>query len=96
MSQYQQEIEQSTNDIYTYKRRLNRNETVAHRIAQKKKTGTVKLPFEEVVVFSTKEARELDRLDVDEAFRVELDVDESGFYSGLSIPQKWNRLLLGY
>jgi len=96
MVQYQQEIVVSEADIYTYKRRHARNDTVAHRVAQKKMTWTVKLPEEEVVVFSTRGERELDRIDVNEIFRVELDVDQSDFYSGLTVPKKWNKLILDY
>ena len=69
---------------------------MAHRVLQKKKTGNIKLPAEEVVIFSEAGAFEVDEINLDEIVRVELDLEQDAFYDGLSIPQRWNKLLFGY
>ena len=96
MEEYSNEIEVGKVTIEEYKRRLARNDTIAHRVFQKKKTGNVKLPKEEVVVFSASRSFEVNQLNLDDIFRVELDLEESTFYDGLSVPQRWNSLLFGY
>lgn len=96
MQQYEHEIETWLQEIDQFERRLARNNTIAHRILEKKKTGNVKMPGEIVVIFAEPGERDIDKLNLDEIFQVELDIENDGFYTGNSIQQKWNTLLFGY
>lgn len=96
MASYIQEIEKWKQEIRAYKKRITRNDTPAYQILQKKRTGTLKFPEEEVVIFADSARSEFDRMEIDTIFQVEIDLWDDQGYGGLSISQKWNKLLFDY